>query len=174
MLTSWPDPDRDDASGNMGGHWSSAWVRREVAPVSLRYWQDDEILIFLDDLLESARAAARALSRVVLEARDPGVAALLKELESLHASSCIMLWQEIEARKGRASPRTDAFYDKCFAQRTPSQRIAIAIHAQERFVRRIERALRRVVDPILHAKLKILLELHRRQMQIGRLHALAG
>ena len=148
---------------------SPAWLMRAAGPADPGRWSCEESLTFLNELLEGERAGAKALAHMAHDVRDPGVRALLREVETVQAAFCVTLGREIEARGGRASPAASRFYEKCLGQPNLKQRIAFANRGQESLARSIEAALRTLPAGTFHEKLLSMLELHRRQIERWKL-----
>jgi len=133
----------------------------------------DEVLAFLNELLEAERAGARITAHSAAEAGDAKRRELLDDIRKDEARWCTMLLKWMGVLHGEASPRTGAFYEKCLAIRDLDERIAFINRGQGWVVKKLEAMLPRVRDDALHADLRAMLESH--EENIARANAaLAG
>ena len=73
----------------------------EVDPGYFGYWSNEEVIVFLKDLLEQERIGTRAFANIP-HAADLRIADLILEAERDQASICILLHKEIAKRGATA------------------------------------------------------------------------
>jgi hypothetical protein len=133
-------------------------------PAYFGYWSREEMLHFLEDLLEGERIGTRAFAAIG-RAADLRVADLAFESELAQGAICVLLKKEIAARGGADGPRQKNApampNPKCSLQRT----ITFARSNQTRLADMIEEAVLNIFDSKLNAKLMYLLLLHRKQVE---------
>ena len=152
--------DLDDTIHNFA---SSPRVMNAGDPGYFGYWSKEEVLNFLEQLLESERIGANAYAAIG-RAAGSQVADLAFESELAQGAICILLKKEIAARGGAdllrktttAIPNGD-----CSLRRT----IGLASRNQARLADMIEEAVINIFDSKLNAKLMYLLLLHRKQVE---------
>jgi nitronate monooxygenase len=124
------------------------------------YATRDELLAFLNELLEAERAGARITARSATEATDAATRALLREIQKDEARWCAMLLKRIAHLEGEASPRVGAFYEKCLAIPDLPARIAFINRGQGWVVKKLREMLPKVRDDGLHADFTAMLVSH--------------
>jgi hypothetical protein len=133
-------------------------------PSLFGYWSKEELLKFLNELLESERIGVTAYAAIGRTA-DSNVADLAFESELAQGAICILLKKEIATRAGagmlRDNRRTAHPNVECSLRRM----IAFAIRNQARLADMIEEAVLNIFDSKLNAKLMYLLLLHRKQVE---------
>src|SRR3974390_3267555 len=98
----------DDETGEPN---SPVCYARESDDVYAGYAGRDELLAFLNELLEAERAGAKITASTAREnATHQG---RMEDIQRDEARWCAMLIKWIAALGGEASPRTGAFYEKC-------------------------------------------------------------
>ncbi len=117
----------------------------------------EEILVFLNELLEAERAGARITARTALDAKDESLAGLMQEIRHDEARWCAMLLTWITQLNGTASPRIGDFYGKCLAIADLYARARFINRGQGWVVRRLKEMLPRIRDDGLHADLTAML-----------------
>lgn len=124
------------------------------------YAPKDEVIIFLNELLEAERAGAR----VTLEsAREAGIGPIADLMQMVHrdeARWCAMLLRHIKAFGVTPSPKTGTFYDKAMAVADLGDRITFLNRGQGWVVRKLREMLPRVRDQGLHSDLAEMLRSH--------------
>jgi nitronate monooxygenase len=120
----------------------------------------EEILVFLNELLEAERAGARITARTALDARDETLAALMQDIRRDEAHWCAMLLKWISVLNGTASPRIGDFYGKCLAISDLHERARFINRGQGWVVKRLKAMLPRIRDDALHADLVAMLDGH--------------
>jgi nitronate monooxygenase len=124
------------------------------------YADRDELLAFLNELLEAERAGARVAARTASETSDPKLKSLMRDIYRDEARWCAMLLKWIGHLNGEASPRTGAFYEKCMAIGTLPERTAFLNRGQGWVARKLREMLPRTRDDALHADFADMLKSH--------------
>ena len=139
---------------------SPACSMHEASDAYMGYAGKDELVAFLDELLEAERAGAR----ITLEsARVAGTRPLTELLRTIHRDEtrwCAMLLRHVKALGAIPSARIGAFYGKAMAVDNLGERIAFLNRGQGWVVRRLHEILPRVRDHQLHADLLEMLQSH--------------
>lgn len=124
------------------------------------YASRDEIVEFLNALLEAERAGARVCLRIALEATEPAVEALATSIHRDEAHWCAMLLNALKRIEGVPSPRVGAFYEKAMAISDVSSRLAFLNKGQDWVVRKLREMLPKVKDDALYRDLDQMLKAH--------------
>lgn len=139
---------------------SPACSMHEVSDTYMGYAAKEEIVPFLNELLEAERAGAR----VTLEsARGPGGSAFAGLLDPIHrdeARWAAMLQRHLRALAETPSRATGVFHGKAMAIADLHRRIVFLNKGQAWVVRRIRDMLPRIRDDRLHADLTAMLRSH--------------
>lgn len=120
----------------------------------------DELIDFLNELLEAERAGARVALESARDASDPATAGLLKAIQEDEARWCAMLLRHIRVLGGTASPRMGAFHGKAMAIDDLKERLAFLNRGQGWVVRKLREVTPRVRDDALFADLSHMLSSH--------------
>ncbi|MGH6829049.1 MAG: DUF6306 domain-containing protein [Rhizomicrobium sp.] len=120
----------------------------------------DEVLAFLNEMLEAERAGAKSLLHLANEAKGAEAAGLAKAIHHDEAKWCAMLTAEIRRLEGEPSAKTGAFYEKVLAIPGEGARLAFVNRGQGWVVRKLKEAIPRIEDPKLARELKVMLESH--------------
>jgi len=120
----------------------------------------DELLIFLNEMLEAERAGAKALLHISKEAGEKNVAALAMQVHHDEARWCAMLIAAIRLHGGTPSDATGAFYEKVLAITDMKARLAFVNRGQGWVVRKLQALTPRVEEPDLRAMLQAMLDAH--------------
>lgn len=123
-------------------------------------WTREELLTFLNLMLEAERAGARALLHVSKDSRQGEVAALAQAIQKDEARWCAMLIGAIKKLDGNPSDKTGAFYDKVMALEDEKARLALVNRGQDWVVRKLREALPKIADGDLAHDLSIMLTSH--------------
>ncbi len=124
------------------------------------YASREEILAFLNLLLEAERAGARVTLATAEAAGDAEAAALMRDIHRDEARWCAMLSGAIKALDGAPSTRTGAFHDKAMAIADLGERIAFISRGQGWVVRKLREMMPRIRDDRLHAQLAEMAQSH--------------
>jgi nitronate monooxygenase len=111
----------------------------------------DELLAFLNELLEAERAGARVTARTASEFSAPAMKSLMQNIYRDEARWCAMLLKWIRHLDGEASPRVGAFYEKCMAIGDLHERTVFLNRGQGWVVRKLRDMLPKVRDNAMHA-----------------------
>jgi hypothetical protein len=133
---------------------------RETDDFYAGYAPRDELLAFLNELLEAERAGARIAARTAAETGDTKMKALLQDVRKDEAHWCATLLCWIAQLEGEASPRTGAFYGKCLAISDLKERVAFINRGQGWVARKLREMLPRVRDDAMHAEFTAMLKGH--------------
>jgi nitronate monooxygenase len=120
----------------------------------------DELLAFLNELLEAERAGARVTARTASEFADPGMKSLMQDIYRDEARWCAMLLKWIRHLNGDASPRVGAFYEKCMAIGDLPERTVFLNRGQGWVVRKLREMLPKTRDDAMHADFMEMLRSH--------------
>lgn len=140
-------------------------LMHEVEDEYLGYLGRDEVLSFLNLMLEGERAGARALGRISKKVPGSEVRDILRRVGRDEASFCAMLTRHIERLGGTPSTEVGAFYEKLMAVEVPKDQIDLLNRGQGWVARKIEEVLPRIKDAALHADLKDMHEVHLRNIE---------
>ncbi|MBM3620755.1 MAG: hypothetical protein FJX20_08690 [Alphaproteobacteria bacterium] len=142
---------------------SPACSAHEMGDAYMGFLPRDELVAFLNTLLEAERAGARICQRTAREARDAGdenLAALMTAVRDDEAHWCAVLTQAIRALEGAPSSATGAFYEKAAAIADLPARVKFINRGQSWVVRELRKTLPRIRDDALHARMKAMLAGH--------------
>ena len=120
----------------------------------------EDLLDFLNTMLEAERAGAKALLHIARDTRSDDVAQLAKEIHKDEARWCAMLTTAIRNLDGDPSPRTGQFYEKVMAIAEDNARLALVNRGQDWVVRKLREALPKISDPRLCGHLTEMLSSH--------------
>lgn len=127
----------------------------DVTPV-----ERDELIAFLNELLEAERAGARVTLETARSADDPAIAKLMRDIQYDEARWCAMLLRRIAGLGGEASPRMGAFYEKAMAIGDLEARIAFLNRGQGWVIRKLREMIPRVRESALVLDLDRMLSSH--------------
>lgn len=132
----------------------------EAGDVYAGYLERDELIGFLNELLEAERAGAKASAAYREEAGDPRVAELLDKIGSDEEAFCEALSDLVKQMGGTPSEATGHFVKRAVAVEKLSDRLALLSHGQGWVVDRICEVLPKVRDDAVHARLKEIAAAH--------------
>jgi nitronate monooxygenase len=124
------------------------------------YASREELLAFLNELLEAERAGARVTARTASEFAAPNMKSLMREIYRDEARWCAMLLKWIGHLNGEASPRVGAFYEKCMAIGDLAERTVFLNRGQGWVARKLREMLPKVRDNAMHADFTQMLRSH--------------
>jgi nitronate monooxygenase len=139
---------------------SSVCYAREADDSYMGYASRDELLAFLNELLEAERAGARVTARTASEASDPQTKALMRDIYRDEARWCAMLLKWITQLEGEASPKVGAFYGKCMAIGELRERMAFLNRGQGWVAKKLREMLPKTRDDAMHADFAAMLKSH--------------
>lgn len=151
---------------------SPACSMREASDVYMGYAGKDELIPFLNELLEAERAGARVALESAHEAGTGPLADLLLTVQRDEARWCAMLVGHLRRLGEQPSTETGAFHGKAMAIVDLRARTSFLNRGQGWVVRKLREMLPRVRNDDLHADLAEMLRSH--ELNIDRISAVAG
>lgn len=145
---------------------SSPCSMQDADDAYMGYADKDELIMFLNELVEAERAGARVTRDTAREAGPGPVADLMRAVELDEARWCAMLFGHVRDFGETPSSKIGAFYDKAMAIADMGDRITFLNRGQEWVVRKLREMLPRVRDNRLHDDLSDMLLSH--EANIGR------
>jgi len=139
---------------------SPACSMHEADDAYMGYAGKDELIAFLNELLEAERAGARVTLESARAAGTGPIAALMRTIQRDEARWCAMLRRHVKALGAARSPKIGAFYGKAMAIPDLGERIAFLNRGQGWVARKLREMLPRVRDDRLHADLVEMLRSH--------------
>jgi len=139
---------------------SPACSMHEADDGYMGYATKDELVGFLNELLEAERAGARVTLETARGASAPQIADLMLAIQKDEARWCAMLSRHLKAIGATPSSRTGAFYEKAMAIADLGDRLTFLNRGQGWVVRKLREALPRVRDDGLHRDLADMLQSH--------------
>lgn len=162
----------DEAGRGAESYASPACAAAGMDDAYAGFMTREEVLAFLNLMLESERAGARVLTVLPRQASKPDLAAGLAAVGRDEARYCAMLTRHIERLSGEPSRTTGPFFDKVMALPDLDAQLTLLNRGQGWVAKKIREALPKIRDDALHADLKEMLETHERN--IARCEELAG
>jgi len=132
----------------------------DADPAYMGYATRDELLAFLNEMLEAERAGARVALRSALDAQDEKLRGLLHDLHRDEAHWCALCLKWIGRLGGEASTDIGDFYEKAMAIPALADRAMFINRGQGWVVRKLRDMLPKVRDDTLYADLKAMLVSH--------------
>jgi len=120
----------------------------------------EDLLVFLNRMLEAERAGAKALLHISKDADRAAVAQLAKAIHHDEARWCAMLTKAIRKLEGEPSEKTGQFYEKVIAIPENTERLALVNRGQDWVVRKLREAIPRIADAQLAGDLTVMLTSH--------------
>jgi Domain of unknown function (DUF6306) len=120
----------------------------------------DELIAFLNELLEAERAGARVTLETGRAADTGQIADLMRAIQRDEARWCAMLLRHIKALGGTPSPKVGSFYSKTMAIADLGDRIAFLNRGQGWVARKLREMLPSLRDDGLQADLAEMLRSH--------------
>lgn len=139
---------------------SPACGMHEADDSYMGYAGREELIGFLNELLEAERAGARVALESAKEAGTGAIAELLTAIQQDEVRWCGMLLGHLKAIGGTPSTKVGAFYGKAMAIADLVERIAFLNRGQGWVVRKLREMLPRVRDDHRHADLSQMLQSH--------------
>lgn len=142
---------------------SPACSAHEAGDAYMGFAQRDELVAFLNTLLEAERAGARICQHTSHEARDAGnqtLAGLMAAVRDDEARWCAVLTKAIRDLGGEPSTATGAFFEKAAAIADLPERVKLINRGQGWVVRELRKTLPRIRDDALHARMRAMLDGH--------------
>jgi Domain of unknown function (DUF6306) len=136
----------------------------EVDPSYLGYWSEQEVVVFLELLLEQERGGTKAFADIG-QAADLQVADLVFGPELDQGEICVLLQKEIAKKGSAAAPPRKRMDNGRRAKRSLEQAIEFAMSHQAELVKTIQEAIPKIFDAELNSHLDRMLQLHRKQIK---------
>ncbi|MGH7973840.1 MAG: DUF6306 domain-containing protein [Limisphaerales bacterium] len=140
--------------------WRFLILALPIAGKIMRTFSRDELLTFLNEMLEAERAGAKALLHISKEAQDATASALAMAVHHDEARWCAMLIAAIRLHGGVASDATGAFYEKVLAIADAKARLAFVNRGQGWVVKKLKEAIPHIADEHLAKDLAVMLTSH--------------
>ncbi len=137
----------------------------DADPAYLGYAGRDELVIFLNELLEAERAGAKVTLRLSEETTDPALRTLIAAVYRDETKWCAMLVAALRGLRAGPSPRIGAFYEKVMAVGDLPGRLALLNRGQGWVARKLREMLPRVQDDSLRTDLAEMLAAHERNIR---------
>jgi hypothetical protein len=132
----------------------------EADDAYMGYVGKDELIAFLNALLEAERAGARVTLESARTVGSSPIAELMRTIHQDEAQWCAMLARHIKARGAIPSPTVGGLYGKAMATQYLDERLIVLNRDQGWVVRKLREMLPRVRDNRLHADLSEMLRWH--------------
>jgi nitronate monooxygenase len=139
---------------------SPACLMHEASDAYMGYAGKDQVISFLNELLEAERAGARVTLESARAAGTGPLAELLRTIQRDEARWCAMLHRRVKALGEKPSLKIGAFYGKAMAVTDLRERIAFLNRGQGWVVRKLREMLPRIRDDGLHTDLSEMLRSH--------------
>jgi hypothetical protein len=139
---------------------SPACSMHEADDQYMGYAGKDELIAFLNELLEAERAGARVTLESARAAGSGPISDFMRAIQRDEARWCGMLLGHIKALGEAPSPRVGAFYGKAMAIEDLAERITFLNRGQGWVVRKLREMLPRVRNDRLHADFAEMLRSH--------------
>jgi hypothetical protein len=139
---------------------SPACGMHEADDAYMGYAGKDELIAFLNTLLEAERAGARVTLESAHAAGSGPIAELMRTIQQDEAHWCAMLARHIKAIGAIPSPTVGAFHGKAMAIQDLGERIIFLNRGQNWVVRKLREILPRVRDNALQTDLSEMLRSH--------------
>lgn len=134
----------------------------------------NELLAFLNEMLEAERAGAKALLHISKESSEKTAADLAMAVHHDEARWCAMLIAAIRRLDATPSDATGAFYEKVLAIAEPKARLAFVNRGQGWVVKKLKDAIPRIADEHLAKDLALMLTSHEENIAKVNESGLAG
>ena len=137
----------------------------EANAAYMGYASREEIVAFLNLLLEAERAGARVTLATSVKAAERGVRALAIAIYRDEARWCSILQDWVQRLDGVPSPEVGAFYDMAMAIADLPARLAFLNKGQDWVVRQLREMLPKIKDEALYRDLDAMLKAHERNIE---------
>jgi len=144
---------------------SPVCAANEADAAYMGYASREEIIDFLNVLLEAERAGTRVMLKTSIEAKEPEMRELAASILRDEARWCAVLFDVLERLGAVASPRIGAFYDKAMAIADLRDRLAFVNKGQAWVVRKLTEMLPKVRDEELYRDLDAMLKTHEQNIE---------
>lgn len=154
------DEEAEPRGGEVPEFSSPACSMHEAGDTYMGYAGKEELISFLNELLEAERAGARVILESARAAGSGPLVKLLRTVQRDEARWCAMLFREVEKLGERPSSEIGAFYGEAMAIADLPERIAFLNRGQGWVVKRLRDILPRVRNSDLYASLCEMLRSH--------------
>jgi uncharacterized protein DUF6306 len=151
---------------------SPACSMHEADDSYMGYVGRDEMIAFLNELIEAERAGARVALQSARAAGNGPIAELMSAVRHDEARWCAMLLGHVKTLGAEPSAKVGAFYDKAMAIADLGERVRFLNRGQGWVVRKLREMLPRVRDDRLHRDLAEMLRSH--EANIALANAVVG
>jgi hypothetical protein len=155
---------KDDAPA--GQYSSPACLMHEVEDAARDYVQRDELLGFLNELLEAERAGARVTLDSAHATSSEATRDILRAIHRDEGRWCAMLARHIAALDGTPSVKVGEFYAKAMAIDPMDKRLVFLNRGQAWVVRKLRQMLPRVRNERLYADFSEMLQSHEANLSL--------
>ena len=146
---------------------SPACSMREADDAYMGYMAQDEVIAFLDQLLEAERAGARVTLESARAAGGGPLARLMSDIQRDESRWCAMLARHLKTLGATPSPKVGGFYEKAIAITDLGERTAFLNRGQGWVVRKLREALPQIRNDRLHAELTEMLRSHEANIAVA-------
>lgn len=146
---------------------SPACSMHEADNTYMGYASKDELILFLNELLEAERAGARVTLKSAHAAENRPIAELMRTIHEDEERWCAMLLRHIKAIGETPSQKVGAFYGKAMGIADLGDRITFLNRGQGWVVRKLREMLPRVRDNRLHSDLVEMLRSHKANIALA-------
>jgi hypothetical protein len=149
--------DHDDGDGRYA---SPACALAEVDPAYRGYLPRDELIAFLNTLLEAEQAGVKVANAFLEDAGDTATVALLRAVRADEARYAALLGRLIRDLGGTPSAKAGAFYERAIAIDGMAARLAFLNRGQGWVAKKLRETLPRIAEDAVHAALAEMLATH--------------
>ena len=139
---------------------SPACLAHEADDAYMGFATRDELVAFLNELLEAERAGTGVALRSAEAAQGTPYVGPLQDVHRDEARWCAMLLKQLKVLEASASTKIGAFQDKAMAIDALPERIAFLNRGQGWVVRKLKEMLPKVRDDALNRDLSDMLHAH--------------
>jgi len=151
---------------DIGEPSSPACSANEADAAYMGYASRDELVAFLNLLLEAERAGARVTLRTAIEVQESRLREIASSIHRDEAHWCAMLFDAVERLEAAPSRRVGEFYDKAMAISDVPTRLAFLNKGQAWVVKKLREMLPKVRDEELYRDLDLMLRSHERNIEM--------
>jgi nitronate monooxygenase len=127
---------------------------------STAYLSREEVIEFLNEMLEAERAGSRVALRTSKEGISSGLRSVIVAVHRDENRWCAMLIDAIRRLGGTAGSKTGSFYQKAMAIHDASERLRFLNRGQGWVVRKLTEIIPGIEDEALHISLRAMLSSH--------------
>jgi nitronate monooxygenase len=135
------------------------------------YVSPEELVQFLNELLEAVRAGARMAVRMSLEADEPGIKTLVAAIYRDEAKWCGALTKAIRALNAEPSTQSGSFYDKAMAIGDLAGRLSFFSRSHSWVTRKLREMLPKIRDENIYKDLVDMLASFERNIDLMETHS---